>query len=189
MCLRWPASAARNQSARSFSICSLHDQPNHALSQAPESPMFTAGLLTSGEIQVACIRFQPPAAGGFCSARRAMTVLPVERRQLDLGADLLELLAQDETAAVHLGAIRRVEDDERPAVVAAVLQELARALEVRPRRAGLALVGLIAAHEVRRARPVELGLADGSLQPQLLVHEVEQRLARLLVVERRVQVI
>src|SRR2546426_4822826 len=104
-------------------------------------------------------------------------------------SDLLELLAQDETAAVHLGPIRGIEDDERPAIVAALLQELPRTLEVRPRRTGLALVGLVAAHEVRRARPVELGLTDGSLQPQLLVHEVEQGLARLLVVERRVQVI
>src|SRR2546426_2011247 len=100
-------------------------------------------------------------------------------------SDLLELLAQDETAAVHLGPIRGVEDDERPAIVAALLQELPRTLGVRPRRTGLALVGLVAAHEIRRARPVELRLTDGSLQPQLLVHEVEQGLARLLVVERR----
>src|SRR2546425_12894668 len=68
-----------------------------------------------------------------------------------------------------------------------LFRSLSGALEIRPWRANLALVGLVTAHEVGRARPVEPGLTDGGLQPQLLVHEVEQRLARLLVVERRGQ--
>ena len=76
-------------------------------------------------------------------------------------------------------------------VVASLLQQLLRLVEVLLRqrvRVGVGAVRAVAHEEGRARLPETLGTVSGT-QVSLLIHHPQQRLARLLVVERRVQMI
>src|SRR5262249_60077815 len=82
-----------------------------------------------------------------------------------------------------------VQDHDRPTIVARLLHELPRAVEVwfRERiRAGVRGVGATARVDGMTG-PVILWLADRPVKIRDLIHHVEQRLARLLVIEWRGQ--
>ena len=121
---------------------------------------------------------------------------PVDRLEVDVHADLAELLGGDDRLGVGDVGVGGVEDDHPLALVAAFLQQLLRPGDVlllgvgRPRPdAGGGPEGRVA-HEDGPAGLLVLGVADDGGQVVLLVpHRVEEGLAVLHVVERRGQVV
>ena len=69
---------------------SSQGHPNHASSQAPDTPVCMRGLIRMVAGQAVWKRFQPPSAGAFFSARREVrvdqsmawssTLTPISRR-------------------------------------------------------------------------------------------------------------
>src|SRR5262249_4577547 len=116
---------------------------------------------------------------------------PVHFPELDFEADGLEALTRHLRSACEEGIVDLLNDDHRPTVVARITHELPRLVEVVLHDwLGPSVRGIGAATGIDGvAGSVVLGLADGQVKIGHLVHHVEQRLARLLVVERRMQVI
>ena len=80
--------------------------------------------------------------------------------------------------------------DDRGAVIAALLQELARLLKIGlDQQVAVALLVGRAAHQRRIADPVDLGIAHLGAQKVLLGDRIHRRLPGLQVVERRVKVV
>src|SRR5262249_37830889 len=114
---------------------------------------------------------------------------PIHRFKDDLEADRLQTLARDDRCRVEERNVGDVEHHDRLAIVARLLHKLPRPCEVvlydwlgtdiRRVRA--------AAGKYRRAGPVIARLSDRPSKICLLVHHVDQRLARLPVVEWRMQ--
>ncbi len=116
--------------------------------------------------------------------------LPVHRLQVDLEADLLQRLLADRRKLVRGEQVGRVHHHDRRAVVAALLQELARLLEIGfDQQVAVALLVGRAAHQRRVADPVDLGVAHLGAQEILLGDRIHRRLPGLEVVERRVEVV
>src|SRR5499426_1092621 len=108
---------------------------------------------------------------------------PVHFPELDFEADGLEPLTRHLRSAREEGIVDLLNDDHRPTVVARILHELPRLVEVMLHDwlgSGVRYVGAAAGID-RVAGPVVLGLSDGQMKIGDLVHHVEQRLARLFV--------
>ena len=138
------------------------------------------------EVRKAC---QPPALGGSFLARRATSVC----QSIDCMSTLKPAFSISDLATgarlVSTCEVGRMHQHDRRAVVAGLLQQRLRLVEVGLEQPVHALLGgqRRAADEQRLAGLVVVGIADHRLQEVLLVEGVPQRLAHLRVVERLVQ--
>ena len=103
-------------------------------------------------------------------------------------ADLAELRRRDEGCGVEGRMVGRFENDDLLAGVSRLLQQRARLVEIGLHSARGRAVGR-SAHEEGRARRVERFIAGDGLAVEVLIHDVEQGLPRLRVVEGRMQVV
>src|SRR5258708_34245320 len=123
-------SVSRRKAERSFSMSGSHGQPNHALSQSPLVKELPAGLSASTVTVVVKKMFQPPLSGASFLVRRATTVCQSIACRSALEAHLLQRLLGDGRELVGRLQVGRLHHDDRRAVVAAFLQELARLVVV-----------------------------------------------------------
>src|SRR5262249_9174693 len=107
----------------------------------------------------------------------------------DLEADGLQPLARNNCCGIEERNVGDVEHHDRIAIVARLFHELPRSREVVPHnRLGTGTCGVrTAATKYRIASPVILRRSNGPSKICDLVHHVEQRLARLFVVEWRME--
>ena len=115
---------------------------------------------------------------------------PVGGGELGIDAGLLQPLGNEQRGIVHEGDVGRLQDDDRAAVVAGLLEQLRGLGDVLP---ALEPVGIdIALHQAgagkqRSAGAVVFRVAEHRLEDVLLLDEVQHGLARLDLVEGRVQ--
>src|ERR1043165_7659442 len=117
---------------------------------------------------------------------------PVGGRELHVDADIAQALRHDLCGVVHEVDVGRVQQHDRLAVVAGFCDQLLRFRGVRrflePLRV-LVVLHRRAAREVGGTFLVVVRVAERCLHELFLVDQVEQRFARIDVVERRIEVI
>ena len=89
-----------------------------------------AGFSASAVTVVVKKMFQPPLSGALLLGAARHHGLPVHRLQVDLEADLFERCLADRRQLVGRLQVGRLHHDDRRAVIAALLQELARLVEI-----------------------------------------------------------
>src|SRR5262245_17952061 len=136
---------------------------------------------------------QVPATlrGRLLACSRDQVCRKIHRLENDLEADRFQSLARDNRCGVKERNVGDMKHHDRLAIVARILHELPRSCEVVLHDwFGTYTRGIrAAAGKYRIASSVILRLSDGPSQICDLVHHVEQCLARLLVVERRMEAV
>ena len=127
----WPVGLARELRRAASPSCSSHGQPNSALSQpALRKPAITGFRMSAddprGQERVPAARVGRVLLGAAGDQR-----LPVHRLHVDLEAGLLQQRLRDRRELGQHLQVGRVHQHDRRAVVAGLLQQLLRLLDVR----------------------------------------------------------